>query len=50
MSIQIKAVELGEPGVEGGSVKKFYATPVHDREITLETLTQKSESHFYPRQ
>ena len=43
MSIQIKSVERGQPGVVGGGVKKFYAIPVHDREITLEGLTQAIE-------
>jgi predicted histone-like DNA-binding protein len=43
MSIQIKSVERGQPGVAGGGVKKFYASPVHDREISLEGLTKAIE-------
>jgi predicted histone-like DNA-binding protein len=43
MSIQIKSVERGQPGVVGGGVKKFYAIPVHGREITLEHLTKTIE-------
>jgi hypothetical protein len=39
MAIQIKSVERGQPGVAGGGVKKYYASPVHEREITLECLT-----------
>jgi len=34
MAIQIKAVERGQPGVAGGGAKKYYASPVHGREIT----------------
>jgi predicted histone-like DNA-binding protein len=40
MAIQIKSVERGQPGVVGGGTKKFYASPVHGREITLEGLTR----------
>ena len=43
MAIQIKAVERGQPGVAGGGVKKFYATPVHDKEISLDKLTKAIE-------
>jgi predicted histone-like DNA-binding protein len=43
MSIQIKSVERGQPGVAGGGVKKFYASPVHGRELTLESLTKAIE-------
>jgi predicted histone-like DNA-binding protein len=43
MAIQIKAVERGQPGVQGGGVKKFYATPVHGREVTLEALSKAIE-------
>ena len=43
MAIQIKSVERGQPGVAGGGVKKFYASPVHDREITLDGLTKAIE-------
>jgi predicted histone-like DNA-binding protein len=43
MAIQIKSVERGQPGVAGGGVKKFYASPVHDKEISLESLTRAIE-------
>jgi predicted histone-like DNA-binding protein len=43
MSIQIKAVERPQPGVIGGGIKKFYASPVHDREISLDDLTKAIE-------
>jgi predicted histone-like DNA-binding protein len=41
--VQIKAIERPQPGVVGGGVKKFYAIPVHDREVTLEGLTRAIE-------
>jgi predicted histone-like DNA-binding protein len=40
MTVQIKAVERAQPGVVGGGVKKFYAIPVQDREISLEGMTK----------
>jgi len=43
MAIQIKSVERGQPGVAGGGTKKFYASPVHGREITLDGLTKAIE-------
>ena len=43
MAIQIKAVERPQPGVAGGGVKKYYASPVHGKEITLEGLTKAIE-------
>ena len=43
MAIKIKSVERGQPGVAGGGVKKFYASPVHDREISLDGLTKAIE-------
>jgi predicted histone-like DNA-binding protein len=43
MSIQIKSVERGVPGVSGGGVRKFYAIPVHDREVSLEGMTKAIE-------
>ena len=43
MAIQIKAIERPQPGVVGGGVKKFYASPVHGREISLEALTKSIE-------
>jgi len=43
MAIQIKVVERGQPGIAGGGTKKYYASPVHGREITLEGLTKNIE-------
>jgi hypothetical protein len=43
MAIQIKSVERGQPGVAGGGVKKYYASPVHGREISLDDLTKSIE-------
>ena len=43
MSIQIKAVGRSQPGVAGGGVKKFYASPVHGKEITLDAITKSIE-------
>ena len=43
MSIRIKATERPQPGVKGGGIKKHYATPVHDREMSLEALTKAIE-------
>ncbi len=43
MAIQIKSVERGQPGVAGGGTKKFYASPVHEREISLDGLTKAIE-------
>ena len=43
MAIQIKAVERPQPGVVGGGVKKYYASPVHDREVSLDGMTKAIE-------
>jgi predicted histone-like DNA-binding protein len=43
MSIQSKAVERGQPGVAGGGMKKYYAAPVHGREVSLDGLTKGIE-------
>ena len=43
MAIQFKTVERAQPGVSGGGVRKFYAAPVHGREVTLEALTRAIE-------
>ncbi len=43
MPIKIKAVEKPQPGVSGGGIKKFYASPVHDGEISLDSLTKAIE-------
>jgi predicted histone-like DNA-binding protein len=43
MAIQFRTVERPQPGVPGGGVRKFYATPAHGREVTLEALTRAIE-------
>ncbi|WP_154670131.1 hypothetical protein [Culturomica massiliensis] len=43
MAILIKTVGCSRPDVAGGGVKKFYASPVHDREISLDNLTKAIE-------
>ena len=43
MSITIKTVERGQPGVAGGGAKKYYASPVHGKEVTLDGLTKGIE-------
>lgn len=43
MAIEFKAIEKGQPGVVGGGVKKFYASPVHGQDATLEVLTKGIE-------
>ena len=43
MAIQIKAIGRGQPGVAGGGVIKYYASPVQGKELTLEGLTKGIE-------
>ena len=43
MAIQFRTVERAQPGIAGGGTRKFYATPVHGREVTLEALTRAIE-------
>ena len=43
MAIRIKVISRPQPGVKGGGKRKFYASPVHDREITLDGLTKAIE-------
>jgi predicted histone-like DNA-binding protein len=43
MAIEIKAVERPQPGVKGGGEKKFYASPVHGKEVSLDGLTKGIE-------
>ena len=43
MSIQIKAVERGQPGIAGGGARKYYASPVHGKEVSLDGLTRGME-------
>jgi len=35
--------KTGQPGVAGGGVKKYYASPVHGKEISLDGLTKAIE-------
>ena len=43
MSIKIKSVKRGQPGVVGGGEQKYYASPVMDGELTLAGLTKAIE-------
>lgn len=43
MPIKYKPTEKGQPGVVGGGVKKHYATPVMNGELTLPGLTKAIE-------
>ncbi|MDR0334130.1 MAG: HU family DNA-binding protein [Dysgonamonadaceae bacterium] len=43
MAIQFRTIERPQPGVAGGGTRKFYATPVPGREVTLEALTRAIE-------
>ena len=41
--IKIKTLERSQPGVKGGGKKKFYASPVHEQELSLDGLTKAIE-------
>ncbi len=41
--IKFKVISRGEPGVEGGGTKKFYATVVNDNRIDLKELCTEIE-------
>ncbi|MFO7658230.1 MAG: hypothetical protein R6W78_14310 [Bacteroidales bacterium] len=43
MPIKFKVIERGQPGVQGGGEKKFYASPVMEGEVTLAGLTKAIE-------
>lgn len=43
MSIKFKVIEKGQPGVAGGGIKKQYASPVMDGELTLAGMTKAIE-------
>lgn len=43
MAIKYKVIEKGKPGVVGGGEKKFYASAVHNEELTLKDLTNLIE-------
>jgi predicted histone-like DNA-binding protein len=43
MSIKIKAIERGQPGVQGGGTKKYYASAQTSGEMTLNKMTKAVE-------
>lgn len=43
MSIKFKVIEKGQPGVAGGGIKKHYASPVMDGELSLAGMTKAIE-------
>lgn len=43
MAVKFKSIEKGQPGVAGGGTKKWYATPVHRGEKTIEDITKSVE-------
>ena len=43
MSVKIKTVAKGQPGVVGGGDKKYYAVPVAEGEMDLDALTKAIE-------
>ena len=43
MAIKIKAIQKAQPGVAGGGVKKWYASPVTNGEASLDDLTKSIE-------
>ena len=43
MAIKFKVIERGQPGVAGGGIKKYYASPVMDGELNLDELTTAIE-------
>ena len=43
MPIKYRVIQRGQPGVAGGGVKKFYATPITEGESSIEDLTTDIE-------
>ncbi|MDR0714069.1 MAG: hypothetical protein LBF89_07425 [Bacteroidales bacterium] len=43
MAITFKAQERGEPGVTGGGVKKYYASVVFEKEVSIDALVKEIE-------
>ena len=43
MPIKFKVVQRGEPGIAGGGIKKYYASPNMSGEKTLDNLTRDIE-------
>ena len=44
MSIKYNVIERGEPGVEGGGTKKYYASAQTSGNLGIEDLTEQIES------
>lgn len=40
---KFRTIQKGQPGVQGGGEKKYYASPVYTGEINLDQLTEKIE-------
>ena len=43
MSVKIKTIVKGKPGVVGGGEKKYYASPVMDGEMDINAITKAIE-------
>ena len=43
MAVSFKVIERGQPGVAGGGIKKYYASPVNSGELSLDGLTKAIE-------
>ena len=43
MSVKIKVIAKGQPGVSGGGDKKYYASPVSSGEMDLNAITKAIE-------
>jgi predicted histone-like DNA-binding protein len=43
MAIEYKVIERSQPGVVGGGEKKFYASIVYGREVTIDELVKNIE-------
>jgi hypothetical protein len=43
MSVKLKVIQRGQPGVEGGGTKQFYASVISVGETDIEGLTQRIE-------
>lgn len=41
--IKFKTIQRGQPGVQGGGEKKYYALPVSDGEVTIDGITKTIE-------
>ena len=43
MPVKFKTIAKGQPGVTGGGEKKYYASPVMDGDMDLESITKAIE-------